>query len=322
MKEPGQGRSEPRLDGKVVRLPVDWLGPREELVPFGPSARGDQPEEAEGPITPLRAEDFWGESSAAIHDALEPPAPVARPPRPVASPPAPRPPVPASPRRHHPRLPRMRPRITLSLGWLRARASLRWTEVASRMIRTPLGRLHAPGRPHPRGLAATAAVAAAALFTFLQLGPVARVTHRTSQPVGSLMTESFHPPTAAAVARVGESVAVRWPRARPMPHPLRSARHAAAPQRSRVIEVNTTTPSTTSAPPTAGYTSGAARVQVTSPVTSATSTGTLSAAEPQVSQGSTSSGSASTGSRAAAAQSSSPSGPVGPGAPFGPGHLG
>jgi hypothetical protein len=318
MKEPGQG-SDPRLDGKVLRLPVDWLGPRDELVPFGPSARGDQPEEAEGPITPLRAEDFWGESSAAIHDALEPPAPVARP---VARPPARRPSVPASPRRRQPRLPRMGPRIRLSLGSLRPRASLRCREAASRLIRTPLGRLRAPGRPHPRGLAATATVAAAALFTFLQLGPVARVAHRTPQPAGSLMTESFQPATAAAVARVGESVAVRWPRARPMPHPLRSAHHAAAPRRSRVIEVNTATPSTNSAPPTAGYTSGAARVQVTSPVTSATSTGTLSAAEPQGSQSSTSSGTASTGSHVAAAQSSSPSGPVGPGAPFGPGHLG
>jgi hypothetical protein len=46
----------------VVRLPRDWLGPREDLVPFG-SAESD-----EAPAPP-RAEDFWGESSAAVQDA-------------------------------------------------------------------------------------------------------------------------------------------------------------------------------------------------------------------------------------------------------------
>lgn len=53
----------------MVRLPRDWLGPREELVPFGPRASS---EDAEQP--PPSANDFWGERSAAIHDALEAPA--------------------------------------------------------------------------------------------------------------------------------------------------------------------------------------------------------------------------------------------------------
>jgi hypothetical protein len=51
---------------KVVRLPRDWLGPREDLVPFGPRASA--------PEAPPSAADFWGERSAAIHDALEAPA--------------------------------------------------------------------------------------------------------------------------------------------------------------------------------------------------------------------------------------------------------
>lgn len=56
----------------MVRLPRDWLGPREELVPFGPSAASDRATEP-----PPSAEDFWGERSAAIHDALQaPPDPV------------------------------------------------------------------------------------------------------------------------------------------------------------------------------------------------------------------------------------------------------
>jgi hypothetical protein len=55
----------------VVRLPRDWLGPREELVPFGPRAPSEDTEEP-----PPSAEDFWGERSAAIHDALEAPADI------------------------------------------------------------------------------------------------------------------------------------------------------------------------------------------------------------------------------------------------------
>ncbi len=51
---------------KVVRLPRDWLGPREDLVPFGPRASA--------PETPPSAADFWGERSAAIHDAVQAPA--------------------------------------------------------------------------------------------------------------------------------------------------------------------------------------------------------------------------------------------------------
>jgi hypothetical protein len=51
---------------KVVRLPRDWLGPREHLVPFGSGAAA--------PETPPSAADFWGERSAAIHGALQAPA--------------------------------------------------------------------------------------------------------------------------------------------------------------------------------------------------------------------------------------------------------
>jgi hypothetical protein len=62
---------------KVVRLPRDWLGPREHLVPFGsqtpPSA---EPVPAAGPapeeFAPT-ADDFWGERSIAFHAVV--PAP-------------------------------------------------------------------------------------------------------------------------------------------------------------------------------------------------------------------------------------------------------
>jgi hypothetical protein len=68
----------------VVRLPRDWLGPREELVPFGP--RAGTPDDDQRPTVssetaasqlpepPPAAEDFWGERSASIHDVLQAPA--------------------------------------------------------------------------------------------------------------------------------------------------------------------------------------------------------------------------------------------------------
>jgi uncharacterized membrane protein YgcG len=58
----------------VVRLPRDWLGPREELVPFGPSAHGAEATEPAEPAT--SASDFWGERSDALHDAVEGPTPT------------------------------------------------------------------------------------------------------------------------------------------------------------------------------------------------------------------------------------------------------
>ena len=63
----------------VVRL-WDWIGPHEELVPFG-----RQEQEPEGPAeeasalasaaeAPASASDFWGERAASVHDALQAPA--------------------------------------------------------------------------------------------------------------------------------------------------------------------------------------------------------------------------------------------------------
>jgi hypothetical protein len=65
MESQGTTRAESDRDN-VVQLPArDWLGPREELVPVGPSRRSD---------SPPRADDFWSEDSAALQDALQPPA--------------------------------------------------------------------------------------------------------------------------------------------------------------------------------------------------------------------------------------------------------
>src|SRR5262245_12079828 len=62
----GGGR-EGLLDDNVVRLPRDWLGPREELIPIGRSEDGPSDSDAAS-----SGEAFWGESSASIQDALQP----------------------------------------------------------------------------------------------------------------------------------------------------------------------------------------------------------------------------------------------------------
>lgn len=68
----------------VVRL-WDWIGPHDELVPFGrrgqePEPGPERPPEEVAPTsfaasdTPPSAEDFWGERAGGLHDALEAPA--------------------------------------------------------------------------------------------------------------------------------------------------------------------------------------------------------------------------------------------------------
>ena len=63
-----RGGREGILDDNVVRLPRDWLGPREDLIPFGSTSEP-------GPSVGLAptADDFWGESSAAVQDAVQAP---------------------------------------------------------------------------------------------------------------------------------------------------------------------------------------------------------------------------------------------------------
>lgn len=71
---PRSDRPDPvEIDDNVVRL-TDWLGPREELVPFGPGADAGSSPQSPGAAVPT-ADDFWSESSAAVQDALTAPRP-------------------------------------------------------------------------------------------------------------------------------------------------------------------------------------------------------------------------------------------------------
>lgn len=74
-----------RPDSNVISL-RDWFGPEDELVPLGPRARANERESAaadgpghasltaHAPQPPPSPEDFWGERSAAVHDAVQAPA--------------------------------------------------------------------------------------------------------------------------------------------------------------------------------------------------------------------------------------------------------
>ena len=62
----------------VIRLPRDWLGPPEELVPIGPAARARAAQRELDGGTPPTADAFWSEDSAALHDAVQAPAPSTR----------------------------------------------------------------------------------------------------------------------------------------------------------------------------------------------------------------------------------------------------
>ena len=65
------GGEEPGTTNNVVPFPRDWLGPREELIPFGSSAGYGVDETAAAP----GAEAFWGGDSGPLHAVL--PEPVA-----------------------------------------------------------------------------------------------------------------------------------------------------------------------------------------------------------------------------------------------------
>jgi hypothetical protein len=73
------GCREKTPETNVVRLPRDWLGPREELVPFGPRAEAASAAATTAPSAAAAApsaSDFWGEESAALQHALQGPDPI------------------------------------------------------------------------------------------------------------------------------------------------------------------------------------------------------------------------------------------------------
>jgi hypothetical protein len=59
----------------VVRLPRDWLGPRDELIPIGSGARAAQAEDdAQTDALPPTAASFWDEDSGSLQAPMQAPA--------------------------------------------------------------------------------------------------------------------------------------------------------------------------------------------------------------------------------------------------------
>ncbi len=160
-KTEGGGR-EARTQGNVVPFPRDWLGPREELVPFGKHAypeseqRPEDPEVGEQSLDPPPADAFWGEGSAEIHAAMPAPETTKRPRRRL-------------PRRRLPRrrLPRRRPTRRRAAYRAMARNFTDTAPASTRVVR-PDGWLRSRAIRLAAGLLVAAICAAVALA---QLGP-------------------------------------------------------------------------------------------------------------------------------------------------------
>jgi hypothetical protein len=109
-----QGDGDERAAENVVRLPRDWLGPRDELVPIGSRARtADTPEQDPAEPIPPGAASFWSEDSGSLQAPMQAPADAWRghwDPAPAPAAPPDRP----APTRRHRRLPR--PRLPAFLG--------------------------------------------------------------------------------------------------------------------------------------------------------------------------------------------------------------
>lgn len=70
-----QGDEDERTTENVVRLPRDWLGPREELVPMGSRARtAETPDDAPAESLPPTAASFWDEDSGSLQAPMQAPA--------------------------------------------------------------------------------------------------------------------------------------------------------------------------------------------------------------------------------------------------------
>ena len=74
------GQAGPDETSNVVRIPRDWFGPKDELVPFGPRADESATARVLADAPPLDPNSFWGEDAGSVQDVLEAPdAPTAKP---------------------------------------------------------------------------------------------------------------------------------------------------------------------------------------------------------------------------------------------------
>lgn len=211
---------------KVVRLPRDWLGPPEELVPFGQPA----PPPTEPDLAEFAPNDFWGERAAAIHSAVH--VPTVEPPE---DPPPSDAPAPTT-------------KVRLGRGHLGAAALLAVAAAAAVALLFGGSSNHAA----PGTRLNIAAIVSSGVSRILKLGPprvVARTTsprpvrhvhHRSPRPKASparAQHRSSPPPASTYVAHVSPpspqptyhpSVSAPAPRIVASPHPTQSSTSSVA----------------------------------------------------------------------------------------------
>jgi hypothetical protein len=290
-RQRGQIGDEARAESNVLQFPRDWLGPRDELVPFGKAAdsaaesgvRSDPTLEPE-PALPPGADDFWGEGSAAVQDALQAPRPVQ---------PAGEPRHRARPERHwRPQRPTVRAITLLGVGVA--------TIACVAVVITSIAANHVMHLNRLPALAPTPARVPGSELTTRHDVASARSSHQAKRHPAKPRT-SRGVRTRSRPARSGaRSVAVTKAASRPSSGSTHSVKYSAL------------TESTTPAAPTPSTSSS---------VNASSNAGT--AASPSPSSGSSSSAASDSGSGTGASNNTAPAaGPVGPGAAFGPGHLG
>ena len=319
--DPGTGP----VQSNVVRLPRDWLGPREELIPFGP--RATQSASVPSPS------DFWGERSADMHHALQGPERLSEP-SDTGSVPGGDEPVlaerhdlrderaatrarssrPDPARQEHHRLtkpqPRRRPRRP------RGARSPRWRRWAEQRP------VWSPGSPplptvrqlrRPLVIGSALAVVAATLVVAAVIGG-GRTPSTAGGGLRLSVADLLRGDLSTGRLRLPANLrAARRPRARHTHRIVHRSRRRSSPS-GAAVPVSTasspgSSPSSSSGPTSTG--------------SSVSSSGSTSSSSVSAGSGSgSSSGGNSAASGSSGTTSSSTPGPVGPGAPFGPGHFG
>lgn len=336
--EPDAGAHEAPAESNVVRFPRDWFGPLDELVPFGPSAqRAPEPPPrpvdatpAEGEVVgfpvqgPVRPEDFWGERSAAIHHALEVPWAVEEPTRRRADPPRFRQiSVPARVvllRRH------ARAVALMLRAWVGLVPRL-WAAIPRRIAPTLVAARRVVSASTPKRIAATpivaltAGVVAATAMGFAITGPGGTSLERSSHSTPAAGALATGPGVIDAITQLERHVAP--PAVAPAHEHPRPPADKPAPPAGSVAPTYAGAPNSSAVSAPAASSSSV----VTHVATPAVPVTTTSRDRPSAAGGGgTSRHVAASGGRSSGASSESTSqpaaGPIGPGAPFGPGHLG
>jgi hypothetical protein len=302
--ETGAGAGEESASN-VVRLPRDWLGPRDKLVPFGPRAQssGAADDRKSGETDGLNSDwppgaaDFWGEGSAAVQHALQGPGDVSE----------------------------RSAQDTGRRGPARAARAVSWLVGRGRALAAATG-FDARSLPMPLPAVALFIVGILAI-AFVEIGGGG------SRPGTSARNAGGETAGAGGLAVVLPSLMFRGEaphRSRPVSTSHDSHRRAQM-KRERTRSRSSSGKHSSSSravpaapradPTTEVATSQPARTQSSTPV-STTVGGSSSSPAGTVAPSSDGGGSSGGGSSSGESSGGGGGGPVGPGAPFGPGHLG